>query len=490
MLVMYSLFLHSHKPKYTILYNKTRLEGSHKNEVNKSKKSLDTINVIKKWARDTVVKVVERVKWLISNDTKTTWDDPTIITESEWSETIISEENLESNNILREQTVVSIGDLHGNYGAFLWNLTSSWLIDSENHWIGWNTKVIFHGDIFADRHPYSIDIAFFAITLQQEAKLHGGELIFLAWNHEDIAFAYLTRQSIYYNNKKVSEIWIDSFSSAIWWLMELEHLFDPTITIDKVRYHNIRENLNTIQNELNLETNERKKIMLQIRINKMQENLKEAENELQWETVDPHRKNLLNEMRLDPKWRQILEFLCNMKLINQTDDTLRIHVPPHPALLELVLEKWVDTINSLYQKWLQYYYLNNGDLNLFEKIEFIKLRKIFLDTGHREIENNPIYEELMDKWITKIMYGHNEYKSVTKYDNNWVTLYWLDYWYWKDTSWNDKNKEWKKRDLGGRKKSDKPIFTKERRNEERMTSVVIVHRNGTIEFGDKSRHTP
>ena len=63
--------------------------------------------------------------------------------------------------------------------------------------------------------------------------------------------------------------------------MELEHLIDPTITIEKIRYYNIRESLNTIQNELNLETNERKKIMLQIRINKIQENLKEAENELQ-----------------------------------------------------------------------------------------------------------------------------------------------------------------------------------------------------------------
>ena len=147
----------------------------------------------------------------------------------------------ESKNIVRKQTIVSIGDLHGNYGAFLWNLTSAWIIDNENHWIGGNTKVIFHGDIFADRLPHSIDIAFSAITLQQEAKLHGGELIFLAWNHEDIAFSYLTRQPIYYKNKKVSEIWIDSFPSAIPWLMELEHLIDPTITIEKIKYYDIKE---------------------------------------------------------------------------------------------------------------------------------------------------------------------------------------------------------------------------------------------------------
>ena len=45
---------------------------------------------------------------------------------------------------------------------------------------------------------------------------------------------------------------------------------------------------------------------------------------------------------------------------------------------------------------MEEYLLNKETMNLFEKIEFIKLRKIFLDTGHREIENDPIYEELKD----------------------------------------------------------------------------------------------
>ncbi len=267
--------------------------------------------------------------------------------------------------------------------------------------------------------------------------------------------------------------------------MELEHLIDPTITIEKIKYYDIKEQINTIQNRLDLETEVSRKIKLQIRLNTLQENLKEAEENLQGQTIEHDRKNLLNEMRLDPKWREILEFLCTMRLVNQTDDTLRIHVPPHPALLKLVLEKWVDEINTLYQKWLQYYYLNRGELSLFEKIEFLKLRKIFLDTEHREIENNPIYEELFDIWITKIMYGHNASESIKMTDNYGVICIGLDTWYWILPSW--KNNE--KRNFGGRKNSNMPIFTIDRRNPDRMTSTVITHTDGTLEFGDKSKHT-
>lgn len=59
---------------------------------------------------------------------------------------------------------------------------------------------------------------------------------------------------------------------------------------------------------------------------------------------------LLKKMRNDILGHDLLEFMCNMKLPHRIDDTLRIHVLPHPPLLQLIRERTIDEVNTLYQK--------------------------------------------------------------------------------------------------------------------------------------------
>lgn len=278
-------------------------------------------------------------------------------------------------NITRKNTVVSIWDLHGNYDAILWNLLYVWIIDALWNWIWWDTKVVFHGDIFADRYGDSMKISQYITKLQAQARIQNWDITILAWNHEDIAFAIMTKQPIY-NNKKLENISIKSFGDgARNWLLELM-IYTDTISN------------NTYATTLEI---------------------------LQWDNI----------------WRKVLEFMCNMQLIKIIDDTLFVHVMPNPEMLQLIVRMGIDMINSLYQKWMKSYLLWIDTLTATERAWFLKLRRLFLDTEHRKIVPDVIYREIKKMGINVIVNGHDHSNAGKIQRIFWVECTWVDFWYKK-----------------------------------------------------------
>jgi hypothetical protein len=79
--------------------------------------------------------------------------------------------------------IIAMGDLHGDYDAFLALMSQAGLIDSKGHWSGKQTIYVQLGDV-VDRGPKSRDIILHLQRLQKEASKAGGKVIALIGNHE------------------------------------------------------------------------------------------------------------------------------------------------------------------------------------------------------------------------------------------------------------------------------------------------------------------
>ena len=81
------------------------------------------------------------------------------------------------------QRIVAVGDLHGDYSAWIDIARDARLIDSANRWTGGRTILVQTGDI-TDRGPDSLKIIRHLQQLDGEAKRAGGRVIVLLGNHE------------------------------------------------------------------------------------------------------------------------------------------------------------------------------------------------------------------------------------------------------------------------------------------------------------------
>src|SRR3954469_19764409 len=66
------------------------------------------------------------------------------------------------------QKIIALGDLHGDYDAFLALLAQAGLVDAKGHWSGGKTTFVQLGDV-VDRGPKSRDIILHLQRLQKEA---------------------------------------------------------------------------------------------------------------------------------------------------------------------------------------------------------------------------------------------------------------------------------------------------------------------------------
>jgi hypothetical protein len=82
-----------------------------------------------------------------------------------------------------QQRIIAVGDLHGDYEAWLAIARAAGLIDARNHWAGGNTTLVQMGDI-TDRGPDSLKIVRNLQQLQKEAGRKGGKVVVLLGNHE------------------------------------------------------------------------------------------------------------------------------------------------------------------------------------------------------------------------------------------------------------------------------------------------------------------
>lgn len=81
------------------------------------------------------------------------------------------------------QRIIAVGDLHGDYPAWLTIARAAGLIDARNHWAGGRTTLVQMGDI-VDREPDSLQIIRNLQQLQKEAPRAGGKVVVVLGNHE------------------------------------------------------------------------------------------------------------------------------------------------------------------------------------------------------------------------------------------------------------------------------------------------------------------
>jgi hypothetical protein len=79
--------------------------------------------------------------------------------------------------------IVAVGDLHGDYAAWIDIARDARLIDAANHWAGGRTVFVQTGDI-VDRGADSLKIIRHLQQLEGEARRAGGRVIVLLGNHE------------------------------------------------------------------------------------------------------------------------------------------------------------------------------------------------------------------------------------------------------------------------------------------------------------------
>jgi hypothetical protein len=79
--------------------------------------------------------------------------------------------------------IVAVGDLHGDYSAWMDILHDAHLVDAANHWSGGKTVLVQLGDI-VDRGPDSLKIIRSLQQLQAEAPRAGGKVVVVLGNHE------------------------------------------------------------------------------------------------------------------------------------------------------------------------------------------------------------------------------------------------------------------------------------------------------------------
>ena len=81
------------------------------------------------------------------------------------------------------QRIVAVGDLHGDYSAWMDIARGAALVDAQNHWAGGRTILVQLGDI-TDRGPDSLKIVRSLQQLQTEAPRAGGRVVVVLGNHE------------------------------------------------------------------------------------------------------------------------------------------------------------------------------------------------------------------------------------------------------------------------------------------------------------------
>ena len=81
------------------------------------------------------------------------------------------------------QRIVAVGDLHGDYQAWITIAAAAGLVDKSGHWAGGKATLVQLGDI-VDRGPESLKIVRSLQQLQKEAPRKGGKVIVVLGNHE------------------------------------------------------------------------------------------------------------------------------------------------------------------------------------------------------------------------------------------------------------------------------------------------------------------
>jgi hypothetical protein len=81
------------------------------------------------------------------------------------------------------ESLVAIGDVHGDFDDFVGILQRIGLIDKQNHWTGGRTTFVQTGDLL-DRGPKPREVMDLMMALEKDAGQAGGRVLSLLGNHE------------------------------------------------------------------------------------------------------------------------------------------------------------------------------------------------------------------------------------------------------------------------------------------------------------------
>jgi len=88
------------------------------------------------------------------------------------------------------EKIIAVGDIHGDYKAFIEILNGTGLINNKLHWTGGKTHLVQIGDVM-DRGDYAKEILDLLMKLEKEAEEAGGKVHMLIGNHEELNIAGL-----------------------------------------------------------------------------------------------------------------------------------------------------------------------------------------------------------------------------------------------------------------------------------------------------------
>jgi calcineurin-like phosphoesterase family protein len=81
------------------------------------------------------------------------------------------------------ESLVAIGDVHGDFDDFVTILQRTGLIDKQNHWAGGKTTFVQVGDLI-DRGPKPREVMDLMMSLEKQAPEAGGRVVSVLGNHE------------------------------------------------------------------------------------------------------------------------------------------------------------------------------------------------------------------------------------------------------------------------------------------------------------------
>lgn len=83
------------------------------------------------------------------------------------------------------ESIVVVGDVHGDFNDFCAILEKTGLIDDQNHWVGGKATLVQLGDLL-DRGPKVREVLDLMISLEEQAAKAGGRVVALLGNHEEM----------------------------------------------------------------------------------------------------------------------------------------------------------------------------------------------------------------------------------------------------------------------------------------------------------------
>jgi hypothetical protein len=274
-----------------------------------------------------------------------------------------------------------VGDLHGNFEIMLDSLKALGMVtpnstDLNNlQWSGGNKKLVFHGDILADRNTSSLDIMAAIRKLQVEAAKQGGSVELIAGNHEDFAISFLTGKKVPGPKGQMTDVLNYLFSGGqADGIVEFARKYatDPAL-----------RNVTSVMDGPFMD-----------RMGKQ----------------PPLGQEILENMRKDPEGRKILEQMASMKLAEYINDTIYMHTEMTPEILTALqsngntVGQSIDKINQTYQQGLRFTLLGEGSM----PPNFAEVSNTFTGTYNRDYVNKPgAMKWLNDNGVNYVVHGHS-----------------------------------------------------------------------------------